>query len=56
MGALLGYVAVVTKNEILLIVIGGIFVFENDIGHNSGDIVQAHRKKDFQDGPDSPPF
>ena len=28
MGALLGYVAVVTKNEILLIVIGGIFVLE----------------------------
>lgn len=28
LGALLGYVAVVTKNEILLIVIGGIFVLE----------------------------
>jgi phospho-N-acetylmuramoyl-pentapeptide-transferase len=28
LGALLGYVAVVTKNEILLIIIGGIFVLE----------------------------
>jgi phospho-N-acetylmuramoyl-pentapeptide-transferase len=28
LGALLGYVAVVTKNEILLILIGGIFVLE----------------------------
>lgn len=28
LGALLGYVAVVTKNEILLVVIGGIFVLE----------------------------
>ncbi|MBI4211690.1 MAG: phospho-N-acetylmuramoyl-pentapeptide-transferase [Deltaproteobacteria bacterium] len=28
MGALLGYVAVVTKNEILLLIVGGIFVLE----------------------------
>ncbi len=56
LGGALGAIAVVTKHEIVLAIVGGLFVVEALSRHHPGALLQAHRPAGVPDGPDPPPF
>ena len=56
LGGLLGTIAVATKHEIVLAIVGGLFVLEIMSVIIQVDVVQAHRQARLQDGADPPPF
>ena len=56
LGGALGAIAVSSHHEIVLGIIGGLFVVEALVGHHPGVLLQAHRPPRVQDGPDPPPF
>ena len=56
LGGALGAVAVATKHEIVLMIVGGLFVVETVIGHHPGVLVQAHRHARVPDGAAAPSF
>ena len=56
LGGALGAIAVATKHEIVLGIVGGLFVAEAALGHDPGRLVQADRQAHLPDGPDPPPF
>ena len=56
LGGLLGTIAVAAKHEIVLAIVGGLFVLEILSVIIQVDVVQAHRQARLQDGADPPPF
>ena len=56
LGGGLGMLAVFTKNELLSIMLGGIFFVETRQRHHAGGVVQAHRQARLPDGADPPPL
>ena len=56
LGGALGAVAVATKHEIVLLIVGGLFVVETVSGHHPGVLVQAHRQPRLPDGAAAPSF
>ncbi|MHC2951203.1 phospho-N-acetylmuramoyl-pentapeptide-transferase [Bradyrhizobium diazoefficiens] len=56
LGGMLGAIAVAVKHEIVLAVIGGLFVLEAVSVIVQGGVVQAHRKTHLPHGADPPPF
>ena len=57
LGALLGIIAVITKHEILLVLVGGIFVIEALSGHFAGGVFQDDKwAADFFNGAAASPF
>ena len=54
LGGTLGAVAVAIKHEIVLAIIGGLFVLETDVGDRAGGLVQAHRQARVPHGADPP--
>ena len=56
LGGMLGAIAVAVKHEIVLAVIGGLFVLGGGLGHRAGGVVQAHGKAHLPHGADPPPF
>ncbi len=56
LGGVLGTVAVMTKHEIVLAIIGGLFVLEARLGDHPGRFVQADRQARLPHGADPPPF
>ena len=50
----IGTLAVLTKSELLLPLIGGIYVVEAALGHHPGGLVQADRQAGLQDGAAAP--
>ena len=50
LGGGLGVVAVLLKQEILLLFIGGVYVIESAVGDPAGGQLQAARETNFQDG------
>ena len=47
LGGALGAIAVATKHEIVLAIVGGLFVVEALSRHHPGRLLQAHRKRVF---------
>ena len=56
LGGAIGTVAVIFKQEILLLSIGGIFLLEAAVGDYSGGLVQADGKARVSHGAAAPPF
>ena len=56
LGGAIGTVAVIIKQEILLLSIGGVFVLEALSRDFAGWLVQADRQTDFPDGAAAPSF
>jgi UDP-N-acetylmuramyl pentapeptide phosphotransferase/UDP-N-acetylglucosamine-1-phosphate transferase len=56
LGGLIGTIAVATKHEIVLAIIGGLFVIEALSVIIQVGVVQAHRQARVPDGADPPPF
>ena len=56
LGAMLGVVAVVVRHEIVLLIMGGLFVVEAGFGDRAGDLLSAHRQAHLPDGAHSPPL
>ena len=56
LGGALGAIAVATKHEIVLAIIGGLFVVEALSGDHPGRLLQAHQEAGVPDGADPPPF
>ena len=56
LGGALGTIAVATKHEIVLAIIGGLFVLETVSVIVQVRVVQAHRQARVQDGADPPSF
>jgi phospho-N-acetylmuramoyl-pentapeptide-transferase len=56
LGGAIGTVAVIIKQEILLLSIGGVFVSGSALGHHSGGFVQADRQARVPHGAAAPPF
>ena len=56
LGGALGAIAVATKHEIVLAIVGGLFVVEALSRHHPGALLQAHRQAGVPDGADPPPF
>ncbi len=54
LGGMIGATAVATKHEIVLAIIGGLFVMEAAVGDHSGRFVQAHRQARVPHGADPP--
>ena len=50
LGGGLGMVAVLLKQEILLLFIGGVYVIEASVGDSAGGQFQTARQTNFQDG------
>jgi hypothetical protein len=55
-GAAFGAVAVIVRQELVLLVMGGVFVIETGVRHPPGRIVQAHRAAHLQDGAPASPL
>ena len=55
LGGALGAVAVATKHEVVLAIVGGLFVVET-VGHHPGLLVQAHRPAGLPHGAAAPPL
>ena len=53
-GGALGAVAVITKHELVLVVVGGLFVLETIVSDRSGRLVQAHRQAGVPHGAAAP--
>ena len=49
-GGALGGVAVVTKHEIVLAIVGGLFVLETDLGDRAGPVLPLHRQAHLPHG------
>ena len=56
LGGALGTLAVLTKNEFTLVILGGVFVAETLSVMLAGRLVQADRQATVQDGPTTPPL
>ena len=56
LGGALGAIAVATKHEIVLAIIGGLFVVEALSRDHPGRLLQAHQEAGVPDGADPPPF
>ncbi len=56
LGGALGTIAVATKHEIVLAIIGGLLRARGGVGDRAGRVVQAHRQARVQDGADPPSF
>jgi phospho-N-acetylmuramoyl-pentapeptide-transferase len=56
LGGLIGAIAVATKHEIVLAIIGGLFVHRGAVGDHPGRLVQADRQARLPDGADPPSF
>ena len=54
LGGAIGTLAVLTKAELLLPLIGGIYVVEAALGHHPGRLVQADRAARLPDGAAAP--
>jgi hypothetical protein len=54
LGAALGTIAVIVRQEIVLFIMGGVFVVEDALGRDPGRLVQAHRAARLPDGADPP--
>ena len=56
LGGALGTIAVVAHHEIVLGIVGGLFVVGGAVGHHPGVLLQAHRQARVPHGADPPPF
>ena len=56
LGSALGTLFILVKKELLLVILGGVFVAEKLVGHHSSCLFQTHAKTNFSDGSDSSPF
>ena len=56
LGGALGTVAILIKQELLLLIVGGVFVLEGAVGDHPGRLVQADRQARLQDGAAPPPL
>ncbi|MCK7577825.1 MAG: hypothetical protein MZV65_19880 [Chromatiales bacterium] len=56
LGAALGTVAVVVRQELVLFVMGGVFVMETRVGDPAGGLVQADRQAHLPHGAAAPPL
>ena len=56
LGGALGAIAVAAHHEIVLPIVGGLFVMEAAQRHHPGVLVQAHRPARVPHGADPPPF
>ena len=57
LGGLIGYVAIVTRQELMLFIVGGIFVIEAVIGDDAGGLFQDDRRQaNLPRRPDSSPL
>ena len=56
LGGALGTVAILIKQELLLPIVGGVFVLEGALGDHPGRLVQADREARLQDGAAPPSF
>ena len=56
LGGALGTIAVITKQEIVLVIVGGIFVMEALVGHLPGDLLRLLRQADLPHGADPSSF
>ena len=56
LGGALGTVAILIKQELLLPIVGGVFVHRGAVGDHPGRLVQAHRQARLQDGAAPPPL
>ena len=54
LGGALGTVALLIKQEFLLVIVGGVFVLEAAVRDHPGRLVQDHRPARVQDGADAP--
>ena len=50
LGAALGTVAILIKQELLLVIVGGVFVHRGAVGGHPGGVVQADRQARVPDG------
>ena len=44
LGGLIGYIAIVIRQELMLLLVGGIFVARSPLGHHAGQLLQIHQK------------
>jgi hypothetical protein len=56
LGGALGAIAVAAKHEIVLAIIGGLFVLETAVGHHPGDVVQDDGQAGLRNGAVASPF
>ncbi len=56
LGAALGAVAVAVRQEIVLFIMGGVFVHGDGLGHPAGRLLQAHRAPHLPHGAAAPPL
>ena len=56
LGAALGAIAVIVRQEIVLVIMGGVFVDGDAVGDDPGRVVQAHRQAHLPHGADPPPL
>ena len=56
LGGAIGFVALATKTELALPVIGGVFVVEARQRHHPGRLLQADQEARLPDGPHPPPL
>ena len=56
LGGALATVAILIKQELLLVLVGGVFVLEAALGRHPGRLVQAAGQAHLQDGPAAPPL
>ena len=56
LGGALGAIAVATKHEIVLAIVGGLFVLETHVGHHPGVILQADGQARVPHGAAAPSF
>ena len=56
LGGALGAIAVATKHEIVLAIVGGLFVLETHVGDHPGGVLQAHGQAGVPHGAAAPPF
>ncbi len=55
-GAAIGVLAVIVRQEVVVLVMGGIFVLETALGHSAGRLLQVDGQAHLPHGADSSPF